>query len=484
MKLFAFNHKNFASDNEFLPSALEIMESPPSPVRLKLLYTIASLFILALIWSLVGKLDIIASSVGKIQPQGNVKVVESLVTGKVEQIFVQNGDWVEKGQLLATLEPSEVNSQLTDAINTLGSYEAETIRRLKENTLVSEISLEKTPVIMDNQIEWPTTSDIAENIKLREETVIHGELAKLNSDLQNIRAQIAQNFSRETSAKNMISSQQGLVEVLNQRMNIRKALVDKQVVSQDDWLQMTSSVKEAKGNLITAQSQLADTISNKAILETNFIKTKDDFIANNIQQLVIAERQAATLKQKVVELKGKLDNMTLRAPINGVVAASTLTTIGQVISSGNEIMRVVPRDTKMEVIAYVPNQEIGFIKVGQHVDVKVDAFPFTRYGTLNGIVLRISQDAIPASDAQQSQLDATHSSQSNEKNSGGGQATKNLVYPLTISLENNHISIDGRNVNLVPGMGITAEIKTDRRRLIDYLISPIYDMATNSLHER
>lgn len=484
MKLFTFNHKNFASDNEFLPSALEIMESPPSPVRLKLLYTIASLFILALIWSLVGKLDIIASSVGKIQPQGNVKVVESLVTGKVEQIFVQNGDWVEKGQLLATLEPSEVNSQLTDAINTLGSYEAETIRRLKENTLVSEISLEKTPVIMDNQIEWPTTSDIAENIKLREETVIHGELAKLNSDLQNIRAQIAQNFSRETSAKNMISSQQGLVEVLNQRMNIRKALVDKQVVSQDDWLQMTSSVKEAKGNLITAQSQLADTISNKAILETNFIKTKDDFIANNIQQLVIAERQAATLKQKVVELKGKLDNMTLRAPINGVVAASTLTTIGQVISSGNEIMRVVPRDTKMEVIAYVPNQEIGFIKVGQHVDVKVDAFPFTRYGTLNGIVLRISQDAIPASDAQQSQLDATHSSQSNEKNSGGGQATKNLVYPLTISLENNHISIDGRNVNLVPGMGITAEIKTDRRRLIDYLISPIYDMATNSLHER
>jgi hemolysin D len=484
MKAFTLVPKNFSSDREFLPSALEVMESPPSPVGISLLYAIAALFIMAFIWSFIGKLDVIASSTGKIQPQGNVKVVESLVTGKIDRILVQNGDWVEQGQILATLDPSELNSQFIDASTSLASYKAETLRRQKENMLVSGISLANPRVSTNEPIVWNETDAIDESIKQRETTVMEGELSKLNSDLQNILAQIAQNASREMSARNTIASQQSLIETLSQRMGIRKALVAKQFVSQDDWLQVMSSVKEARGNLVSAQSQLADTISNKAILEAGFIKTRDDFVANNLQQLVTAERQVSTLTQKEIEAKAQLDHMILRAPISGTVAASSLTTIGQVVSSGNEIMRVVPDGATMEVIAYVPNQEIGFIREGQHVDIKVDAFPFTRYGTIDGSVIKISQDAIPTVDAQQSQIDPTHINQISQKNSGGSQATQNLVYPLTIKLKENHIMIDGRSVNLVPGMGITAEIKTDKRRLIDYLISPVYDMATSSLHER
>lgn len=484
MKLLTFNPKNFSKDYEFLPAALEIMESPPSPVGIKLLYAIASLFVLAFIWSFVGKLDIIASSTGKIQPQGNVKVVESLVTGKVELISVQNGDWVEKGQIVATLDATEVKSKFNDATSNLDSYKAEVIRRRQENVLISDLTIENPQIRINIPIEWPANSDIADNIKIREDTVMAGELAQLNSDLQNILAQIIQNSTREVSARNTISSQQSLVETLNQRMNIRKSLVAKQVVSQDDWLQIMSSVKEARGALVSSESLLADTVSNKEILKASFIKTRDDFIANNLQKLVVAERQADSLEQKVVESKVQLEHMTFRAPETGIIAALTLTTIGQVISSGSEVMRVVPENTKMEVIAYVPNQEIGFIKIGQHVDVKVDAFPFTRYGTLNGTVVKVSQDAIPASDAQQAQLDPTRGSQKNQKNISNSQATQNLVYPLTITLQGNYITTSGRQVNLVPGMGVTAEIKTDRRRIIDYLISPIYDIVTSSLHER
>lgn len=147
-------------------------------------------------------------------------------------------------------------------------------------------------------------------------------------------------------------------------------------------------------------------------------------------------------------------------------------------------MRVVPEEGGMEVIAYVPNQEIGFIGEGQHVDVKVNAFPYTRYGTVNGTVKKISKDAIPDADAQQSQRDPTHSSNNMPGNSGGGQATSTLVFPLTVSLSQNYIAAKGNKINLVPGMGVVAEIKTDHRRLIDYLISPVYDLTSSSLHER
>lgn len=484
MKVFNLMPKNFSSDREFLPSVLEVMESPPSPVGVRLLYAIAALFILAFVWSFFGKLDVVASSNGKLQPQGNVKVVESLATGKVERILVQNGDWVEKGQILAMLDTSEVNSQFIDASTSLASYKAEALRRQKENMLVSGITLVNPRVSINDSIVWGEADVIDESIKQREATVMQGELAKLNSDLQNILAQIDQNTSREMSAINTIASQQSLFETLSQRLTIRKALVEKQFISQDDWLQVMSSVKEARGNLVSSKSQLADIVSNKAILEAGFIKTRDDFVANNLQQLVTAERQVSTLTQKVIEAKAQLDHMTLRAPISGTVAALSLTTIGQVVSSGNEVMRVVPEGTTMEVIAYVPNQEIGFIRKGQKVDIKVDAFPFTRYGTLDGTVVKVSQDAIPTMDAQQSQMDPTHTSQTNQKNSGGSQATQNLVYPMTIKLNDNRMMIDGREVNLVPGMGVTAEIKTDKRRIIDYIISPVYDMATSSLHER
>lgn len=484
MKFFDLKNKTFTSDREFLPSALEVQETPPSPLRLQMLYTICALVVMAFIWSIVGKIDVIATAGGKIQPQGYVKVVESMVNGKVEQILVQNGDRVRAGQKLVMLEANDVQAQHSDIGSQLLSWQAEIIRRQTEDSRLSGLTLNSGQLVQTSALEWPENSPIPEDIRSREDAVMRSELAKLNADLEDIQAKLIQNQVQESSMRTAISSQESLIDTLNQRVHLRRDLVEKQVVSRDDWLQVIANVKEAQNNLANSRAQLSNIIASKTILSGSFQQTRDNFVATNLQKLVEAERQAASLREKFKESLVQLNHMTLTSPTDGIVAASSLTTPGQVINRGDELMRVVPQEAGMEVIAYVPNQEIGFIREGQHVDVKINAFPFTRYGTVNGTVKKISRDAIPDADAQQSQRDPTHASNAMTGNFGGGQATSTLVFPLTVSLAQNFINADGNRINLVPGMGVTAEIKTDRRRLIEYLISPVYDVTSSSLHER
>ncbi|MCX8980958.1 HlyD family type I secretion periplasmic adaptor subunit [Citrobacter portucalensis] len=476
-------NKKFSSDNEFLPSVLEVLETPPSPVKVQLLYTICLLVVVTFIWSLIGRIDVIAVASGKIQPQGNVKVVESMLPGKVTSIMVQNGDLVQEGEELVRFDPTQSEARYEDYVVSMASLRAEISRRQTENMLVKSIELNSQALLSDDaDIIWPELMSLTDDIKKREMAVMRGELTKLNADLEDIRAQLAQNAAREQSSRLTLSSQQALISTLNQRLELRRSLLEKQLVSKDDWLQVMSSVKEAQSTLVNAQAQLVDTVASKAILLASFAKTREAFLSSNMQKISDAERQVSSLEQKLRESRVQLDLMTLRSPVSGTVVASNLTTRGQVVEQGEEVMRIVPKGTQLEVVAYLPNQDIGFVHEGQSVDIKVNAFPFTRYGVLNGVVKRVSKDAITEADAQKTQLDPTRGAQKPQV--GGGQATQNLVFPIVVELTQNYINIDGRKVNLVTGMGVSAEIKTDRRRLIEYLVSPVYGLINGSLHER
>ena len=125
--------------------------------------------------------------------------------------------------------------------------------------------------------------------------------------------------------------------------------------------------------------------------------------------------------------------MTLRAPLSGIIQASSVTTVGQVLTSGEEIMRIVPEDAALEIEAYMPNQDIGFVKEGQDAVVKIESFPFTRYGTINARVTRIGRDAIPQPEAEQTEINGAKATKST--NSGTAQRIQNLVFPVTLKPE-------------------------------------------------
>jgi len=171
-----------------------------------------------------------------------------------------------------------------------------------------------------------------------------------------------------------------------------------------------------------------------------------------------------------------------RAPIAGRVQSSIITNIGQVVTSGQEIMRIVPQDSKLEIEAYVLNRDIGFVSVGQEAVVKLESFPFTRYGSITAHVKAIAKDAIPAPDASAIEGDPAHASTT--AGFAGAERTQNLVFAVELEPQASTISVDGVDQPLTSGMAVTVELKTGARRLFEYIFSPLVETASRAMRER
>jgi hemolysin D len=230
------------------------------------------------------------------------------------------------------------------------------------------------------------------------------------------------------------------------------------------------------------RGQLEEAKAAIIVLQKDKKKAIDTFIAENQQKLSEAERQADELEQKTLKAHVKTEHMTLTAPISGIVLGLTVTTKNQVLQSGEEIMRIVPDDASLEMEAYVENKDIGFVKVGQDAIIKVESFPFTRFGTIDAVVTHVSLDAIPEPDATTAEGMPTKS----KKDSffGGAQRTQNLVFQVILKAKQDYMDVEGVKIPLSSGMAITAEIKTGKRRIIEYIFSPLVEVTSRAMKER
>ena len=234
--------------------------------------------------------------------------------------------------------------------------------------------------------------------------------------------------------------------------------------------------------LATQQGQRDGAIANLDVLARDRDKTFSNFIAENGQKLDEAQRQADDSREKLVKAKLKSERMDLRAPIDGAVYGLSVTTIGQVAGGGDELMRIVPEDAALEIECYLANKDVGFVKPGQTAVVKIESFPFTRYGTLAATVTRVASDAIPEPDAQQTESDAARKQR--EKTFAGAQRTQNLVFPVTLTPARTVMTIDGQTIPLTPGMAVSVEIATGNRRILEYVFSPLVETASQAMKER
>ncbi len=178
-----------------------------------------------------------------------------------------------------------------------------------------------------------------------------------------------------------------------------------------------------------------------------------------MESLAEAERKAASLTQERVKADSRQRLMTLVAPVDGTVQQLAVHTVGGVVTEAQVLMVVVPTDEALEVDAFLENKDIGFVRAGQEAVVKIETFPFTRYGTVAATVAHVSDDAI-----------------ADEK--------KGLIYSARARLARTSIRVDERMVNLSPGMAVTVEIKTGQRRVIEYFLSPLLQYQDESLRER
>ncbi len=219
-------------------------------------------------------------------------------------------------------------------------------------------------------------------------------------------------------------------------------------------------------------------------MQSELVKTVSQFIADNENKLADASRKVDEARQELAKAEARLERTKLRAPIDGVVQQMAVTTLGQVVTTGQQLIVITPIAGTLEVEALVANLDIGFLKVGQEAAIKVDAFPFTRFGVLRGKVVKIAPAAIAEQDAKRALANATATTIVAPQAPTAPGQPESFVFPVTVALDETAMKVDNATVPLSPGMTVAVEIKTDSRRVIDYHISPLVKIASEAARER
>ncbi len=455
------------NEREFQAAAIEIMETPPSPLGRTIGLLIISLFVVALIWSIIGRLDIYATLQGKIIPVGKIKVIEPLITGKVKAIYVRQGQRVDAGELLLELDPTqhqadrvriEEDLMISQAIST----------RLKTAT---KLIMENTPAKM---AQLPSMPKAPPSVIKLQQNLLTRTLMAYEAEQASIVGEIKQKSMELKRTKNTVAERHNLVEVMTERVTMLDKLVKSGSGTRAAYLERAQVLYEQRADLATEQGRLAELESAIETLKLQAKQRREELLRKLTSELADNEKRIAGLRQEVVKATTQEKQSRLYAPVSGAVQQLAVHTVGDVLTTGQQAMVIVPIGTKLEVEALLLNKDKGFVKEKQIARIKVETFNFTKYGIIPGKVIAVSNDAISPAQPQ-SQL---------AQSVGGASSSGPLVFPVRIALERETLFVNGEHVRLSPGMSVSAEVKTGDRRVIEFLLSPLLRMKDEAARER
>jgi hemolysin D len=462
-------------EREFLPAALEIVDTPPSPVGRAVGFTIILLAIIAIAWACIGKIDIVASASGRIVPQGKTKIVQPADTGIVTAIQVADGDHVKTGDVLIELNSTQVLADRDRFARDLLQANLNLARlRGLAATLPGTPGEGREPNLV-NPPKDASPEDLALTL-----AAMRAHAANENAKLADLDQQIEAKKAEAAEATAAAEKLQASLPMLADQEDLLRQMRDQKIGSKLDWYQVNQQLIEQKHEIgVLSHRKDVAAAAQRALREQRAAE------ATQYQMAILAEldkvrTQASELEAELAKAEQRLRQGVLRAPIDGKVQQLAVHTIGGVVTPAEPVLAIVPMEDNLVVEASVQNKDVGFIRAGQTVRVKVEAFNFTRYGLIEGKVLDVTRDAVtrPA----------------NDKKSGGGDANpgdavasdgeSGPVYLARIALSQDWMITENGKVDLTPGMAVTAEIQTGERRIISFLLSPLARHASESMRER
>jgi hemolysin D len=449
----------------FLPAALEIVETPPSPIGRAVSLLIALLFCLAVAWATFGQVDIVTTAPGKIVPSGRTKVLQPFETGVVRAIHVQDGQTVAKGDVLIELDSTISNADRQHLATDLMAAQID-IARLKAALATDE----------DPDAAFVSPADASPVLVATARQLLHDQVAEQRAKLASLDGQRLAKAAERDSYQATIEKIEATIPILQQRVDIRKYLADKEYGSKLTYLETLSDLVAQQKDLPVEQSHLREAAATLKAIDDASAQTVAEYRRTRLGELATAEQKAEELTQDVIKATERARLQVLTAPVDGMVQQLAVHTVGGVVTPAQALLEVVPADSPLDIEAQVSNRDIGFVHVGQQTEIKVDTFNFTKYGLLHGTVMSVSADAIPSGKPQDAQAQSAAQ--------GQNAVDQDLVYAARVSLDRDNMDIDGKDVALLPGMAVTVEIKTGSRRVISYLLSPLMRFRQESLRER
>ena len=431
---------------EFLPAALEVIEAPPAPFSRILAFSISAFFILVIVWASLGTVDVVAIAQGRTIPTGKVKIVQPLETGVIRAIHIQEGQRVSAGELLIELDPTEaaVNVEILRLDLSQAKFEA-----ALGAALLKDSPLESFVV--------PEGGSLKDTVATR--SLLRDMLARYYAALKAVDSDIERNEAAINAADIESAMLRQTIPLNQEQLDAKVKLYRNKIVSRTE-------VSVLKQTLYEQQARLGMVLENRAqaVASINMLLArKEEEIATFRENAALRRREAlrqiASLSYRISKEELRQKYQRLEAPVNGVIHQLSVHTVGAVVNTAEQLLTLVPDDTPLEVEAFILNKDIGFVSVGQPAEIKYEAFPFTRYGVAEGKLVVISSDAVI-----DEQLGP--------------------VYKATVRLKNQHIQVNGRQFDLSPGMLVTVEVKTGKREIIDFFLSPLLRYRDEAIRER
>ncbi|MFZ5594479.1 MAG: HlyD family type I secretion periplasmic adaptor subunit [Pseudomonadota bacterium] len=442
-------HARLPHEAQFLPAALALQENPVSPLPRAAMWLLMAFALIALLWAVFGRIDIVATAHGKIVPNDRTKVIQPIETATVKAIHVADGQAVKAGEVLIELDATSAQADMDRLASDLAAARLQVGRA---RALLAALENGRPPRLEkggeNNGVQWQEAQHLLE-----------GQYGEYTAKRARIEADIARREAERRSTVELVHKLEQTAPIARQRAQDYKDLVDKSFVPRHGYLEREQERIEQEGDLATQRSRLQEIDAALAESRSARMALTAETRRLTLDSLNEGLQKAQALEQELLKADTRGRLMTLVSPVDGTVQQLAVHTVGGVVTPAQPVMVIVPKDNPLEVEAFVENKDIGFVNAGQSAEVKIETFPYTKYGTIHAKLTHLSHDAI------------------NDEKRG-------LIYSSRVKMDRATLAVEGKQVNLTPGMAVTVEIKTGKRRVIEYFLSPLLQYGQESLRER
>jgi hemolysin D len=433
---------------EFLPAALALQETPVSPAPRVAMWLLIAFAFIAVIWSVFGHVDVVATAQGKIVPNEMVKTIQPLEAAVVKNIHVADGQTVKAGDLLIELDAT---SAAADTIRLENDLVVARLQSARADAFLKAMEGEELSLKDLNGIDSDRIAD--------ERKMLNSQWREFKAKLERVEADITSREAELRSNQELKNTLDRTAPIMRNKADVFKVLWEKEVVSEQQYREQEKSAIEQEGQLA---AQIEKVRQLEAAL-SEATKQRESLIAETRRTVMDgrhdADQKVATNAQELIKAQQRHKLMKLTTPVDGSVQQLAVHTVGGVVTPAQQLMIIVPRDEPLEVEAFLENKDIGFVNAGQEAEIKIETFQYTKYGTIHGEVKHVSSDAIQ-------------------------DDKKGLIYSSRVKLGRSTIRVEDKPVTLSSGMAVTVEIKTGKRRVIEYFLTPLMQHANESLRER
>lgn len=420
---------NMDDSHEFKPVLSEIEDSPVSPLGRCTFWVIVAIMVVTVLWLTLGKVDIVVSARGLVIPDGEAKIIQPLDTGVISKILVKEGDFVKEGQALMEIDPATTEPEL------------ESVQKNLEDTLLEIKRLNATT----DGIEFDTTNETSETA-LIQQNLYNASMSALKNKVEVKKIDLSKTEDELNASRAELEAKKQILGSAMDKEQRMKNVLD--VIAYDDYQNVINEIKTLSAEVTKLNYQIKELTSQKVQIQKEISAIEDEFKATNLEKLADKTKAANELKSNADQIIFRNTKQTITSPCDGYVDKLFIHTIGGVVTPAQQLFAVTPVNTPLLIKATVLNQDIGFVKEGMNVSVKIDTFNFQKYGMIEGEVKTVSKNSI-----QDEKL---------------GPVYEVYITPLTHTLK-----VEGKDEDIRTGMSLSAEINVGKRRIIEFFIYPL-----------